>query len=89
LEGSLEKEIPVPRNYFDPIFVLILIAAYMALSTWLGFYITSSLILFLMMVKLRVPYLRGLVISILLTVFVNLMFYKILRVPLPIGFFGW
>jgi len=88
-ESSPAEEIPVPRNYFDPIFVLILIAGYMALSNWLGFFITSALILFLMMIKLRVPYLRSLVISILLTLFVNFMFYKILRVPLPTGFFGW
>jgi putative tricarboxylic transport membrane protein len=88
-ESTPEEEIPVPRNYFDPIFVLILIAVYMVLSNWLGFYITSSLILFLMMIKLRVPYLRGLVISILLTLFVDFMFFKILRVPLPTGLFGW
>lgn len=88
-ESAPAEEIPVPRNYFDPIFVLILIGAYMILSNWLGFFITSTLILFLMMIKLRVPYLRSLVISILLTLFVNFMFYKILRVPLPTGFFGW
>lgn len=61
----------------------------MALSNWLGFYITCALLLFLMMIKLRVPYLRALVISILLTLFVDFMFYKILRVPLPTGLFGW
>lgn len=88
-ESAPAEEIPVPRNYFDPIFVLILIGAYMILSNLLGFFITSTLILFLMMIKLRVPYLRSLVISILLTLFVNFMFYKILRVPLPTGFFGW
>jgi len=88
-ESAPAEEIPVPRNYFDPIFVFILIGAYMILSNWLGFFITSTLILFLMMIKLRVPYLRSLVISILLTLFVNFMFYKILRVPLPTGFFGW
>ena len=89
LDSPPEEEIPVPRNYFDPIFVLILIAVYMALSNWLGFFITSTLILFLMMIKLGVPYLRSVVISILLTLFVNFMFYKILRVPLPMGFLGW
>jgi putative tricarboxylic transport membrane protein len=89
LQSAPEEDFEVPRNYFSPIFVLILIVVYMTLSNWLGFFITSTLILFLMMIKLGVPYLRSVVISILLTLFVNLMFYKILRVPLPMGFLGW
>jgi len=89
LRSAPEEDFEVPRNYFSPVFVLILIAVYMALSNWLGFFITSTLILFLMMIKLGVPYLRSVVISILLTLFVNFMFYKILRVPLPMGFLGW
>ncbi len=76
-------------NYFNPVFVLILIVAYMALSNWLGFLITSFLVMSLMMIRLRVPYLRGLIISVCLTLFVNLMFAKILRVPLPPGFLSW
>jgi putative tricarboxylic transport membrane protein len=88
-ESEAQEEVSATRNYFNPIFVLILIGAYMLLSNWLGFLLTSFLVLFLMMIKLRVPYLRGLVISVLLTLFVNLMFSKILRVPLPPGFLSW
>jgi len=89
LEAETREEVLVPKNYFNPIFVLILMVAYIILSNWLGFYITSTLILFLLMIKLQVPYLRGLAVSILLTIFVNLMFAKLLRVPLPTGFLGW
>lgn len=77
------------QNYFNPVFILILIVAYMALSNRLGFLITGFLVMSLMMFKLRVPYLRGLVISVLVTLFVNIMFAKILRVPLPPGFLSW
>ena len=86
---TVQEEVSATQSYFNPIFVLILIGAYMLLSNWLGFLLTSFLVLFLMMIKLRVPYLRGLVISVLLTLFVNLMFSKILRVPLPPGFLSW
>jgi putative tricarboxylic transport membrane protein len=88
-EASPAEEIPASRSYFNPLFVLILIGAYMAFSNWLGFLVTSALLLFLMMVKLRVTYFRSIVIAILITLFVNLMFAKILRVPLPPGLLGW
>jgi putative tricarboxylic transport membrane protein len=88
-EASPAEEIPASRNYFNPLFVLILIGAYMAFSNWLGFLVTSVLLLFLMMIKLRVTFFRSIVIAILVTLFVNLMFAKILRVPLPPGLLGW
>ncbi len=78
-----------PENYFNPLFVLALIIAYMILSDWLGFLITSCLVLFLMMNRLRVSFWRSIFISILLTLFVNIMFSKILRVPLPPGLLWW
>ncbi len=87
--GEIPGDGAVTPNYFNPIFVLVIIGAYIALSNWLGFYLTSTLLLFLLMIKLKVPYLRSILISILLTLFVDLMFVKILRVPLPIGLWGW
>jgi putative tricarboxylic transport membrane protein len=86
---AVSEEVPLTRNYFNPIFVLILIGIYIALSPVLGFYLTSTLVLFLLMLKLKVPYLRGILVSVLLTLFVDFMFVKLLRVPLPIGFLGW
>jgi putative tricarboxylic transport membrane protein len=88
-EPESGEEIFLAQNYINPLFVLILIGLYIGLSPVLGFYITSTLVLFLMMMRLKVPYLRGILISVLLTIFVNLMFAKLLRVPLPIGFLGW
>ena len=88
-EASPAEEIPASRSYLNPLFVLILIGAYMVFSNWLGFLVTSVLLLFLMMIKLRVTFFRSIVIAILVTLFVNLMFAKILRVPLPPGLLGW
>jgi hypothetical protein len=45
--------------------------------------------LLLMMIKLRVSLWKSAVIAVLMTLFVNLMFSKILRVPLPPGFLRW
>ncbi len=88
-KAESEEEASFSPNYFNPIFVLILVGMYIGLSPVLGFYISSTLVLFLMMLKLQVPYLKGILISVLLTLFVNFMFSKLLRVPLPIGFLGW
>jgi putative tricarboxylic transport membrane protein len=87
--AEIQGDEAVTPNYFNPIFVLIIIGAYIVLSNWVGFYLTSTLLLFLLMIKLKVPYLRSFLISILLTLFVDFMFAKILRVPLPIGFWGF
>ena len=87
-EATAEEALP-RENYFNPLFVLGLIVAYMIFSNWLGFLITSCLVLFLMMIKLRVSLLRSVFISILITLFVNIMFSKILRVPLPTGLLWW
>lgn len=82
-------EASVSYNYFNPIFVLLLIVGYMVFSNWLGFFITSLIVLSLMMLRLRVAIWKSLVIAVFLTVFVNFMFAKLLRVPLPTGLFWW
>ena len=61
--------------------------AYMVFSGLLGFFITSLIILALMMVKLKVKIWKSVAIAVFLTVFVNFMFAKLLRVPLPPGLF--
>jgi hypothetical protein len=68
---------------------LLLIVGYMVFSNWLGFFITSLIVLSLMMLRLRVAIWKSLVIAVFLTVFVNFMFAKLLRVPLPTGLFWW
>ena len=76
-------------NYFNPILVILLIAAFIALANKLGFIITGVAILFTLMMKLRVSILKNSMVSILLVCFVYFIFSKVLRVPLPIGLLGW
>src|SRR6266545_3433103 len=56
---------------------------------WLGFLITGTLLLFLMMWRLRVPPLRALMVAIAFTMIVHFLFVKVLRVPLPLGLLWW
>jgi len=87
-EESLPGE-EVPLNYFNPILVIILIAAFIALANKLGFIISGVAILFILMTKLRVSLLKRSIVSVALVCFVFLVFSKLLRVPLPIGLLGW
>jgi putative tricarboxylic transport membrane protein len=59
------------------------------LAPKLGFLITATAILAILMMKLQVNPIRSLVISAVLTCFVYFIFAKLLRVPLPIGLLGW
>jgi len=86
-ETPLENELPL--NYFNPILVIVLIAAFIALATRLGFILSGAGILFLLMMKLRVPLLKRSIVSVALACFVFFIFSKVLRVPLPIGLLGW
>jgi putative tricarboxylic transport membrane protein len=79
----------IQLNYFNPILVIILIAAFIALAPKLGFIITGAAILIILMMKLRVSPLKSSIISVLLVCFVYLVFSKVLRVPLPHGLLGW
>lgn len=88
LEPSAGKEAP-SRNIGNAFFVLGIIAAFMLLESWLGFLLTSSILLFLMMKKLGTSALKSLIFSIPITLFVYFLFHKILRVPLSPGFLSW
>ena len=79
----------IPLNSFNPILVIILIAAFIAAANKLGFIISGVAILFILMMKLRVSLLKSSIVSIVLVCFVFLIFSKLLRVPLPIGLLGW
>jgi putative tricarboxylic transport membrane protein len=73
----------------NALFVLVGVLAYLALVEWLGFLITGTLLLFLMMWRLRVPPLRALVVAIAFITIVHFLFVKVLRVPLPLGLLWW
>ena len=80
---------PGPRKISNSLFVLAIVAFYIVVVNFLGFLVTSAVLLFLLMKKLRVTILKSAIASIVITLFVNLMFSKILRVPLPWGILGW
>lgn len=76
-------------NYFNPVLVIILIVAFILLAPKLGFIITGTAILAILMMKLQVRPIRSLIASVVLTCFVYFVFATMLRVPLPRGFLGW
>ena len=69
--------------------VLVGVLAYLGLVEWLGFLITGTLLLFLMMWRLRVAPVRALVVAIAFITIVHFLFVKVLRVPLPLGLLWW
>jgi putative tricarboxylic transport membrane protein len=73
----------------NALFVVVGVLAYLGLVEWLGFLITGTLLLFLMMWRLRVPPLRALVVAIAFITIVHFLFVKVLRVPLPLGLLWW
>lgn len=87
-EKSPREEGPAP-NRFNPILVIILIAAFIALAPIVGFFIAAAALLVILMLKLRVSMLKSVIVSILLAAFIYTVFSKGLRVPLPIGYLGW
>lgn len=73
----------------NALFALGGVLAYLGLVEWLGFLITGTLLLFVMMWRLRVPPLRALVVAIAFITIVHFLFVKVLRVPLPLGLLWW
>lgn len=78
-----------PKRLSNAFFVIGIIVAYVAIVNRVGFLITSVVLLFILMKKLGVTILKSAITSILITLFINLLFSKILRVPLPYGILGW
>jgi putative tricarboxylic transport membrane protein len=69
--------------------VLAAVLFYIFLGHLLGFHITSFLILFLFMKRLRVSTRWSLIMSCGITFIVYALFSKMLLVPLPLGLWGW
>jgi putative tricarboxylic transport membrane protein len=87
-EDPSEEE-AAPTNRFNPILVIILIAGFIAFADTVGFFITGSVVLSILMIRLQVPALKSLSVSFLLVALIYTIFAKGLRVPLPIGYLGW
>jgi len=62
---------------------------YIFAADTLGFLIAGSLLLLVLFVKLGVPRLTAVVVAIAATAGIHLLFYKLLRVPLPWGLLGF
>lgn len=90
--SSAGEEEPVPpahRKVSNAFFVLGVIVVYVAVVDIVGFLVMSAILLFILMKKLGAPAIRSAIASICITLFINVMFLKILRVPLPPGILGW
>jgi len=86
---SEEKAAGLKLNHFNPVLVVILIVAFIFMAPKLGFVITGTAILTILMMKLQVRPIKSLVTSVVLTCFIYFMFATLLRVPLPRGILGW
>jgi putative tricarboxylic transport membrane protein len=73
----------------NALFVLGGTLAYLGLVDRLGFLISGTLLLFLLMWRLRVPLLRAVIVAIVFNATVHFLFAKVLRVPLPPGLLWW
>ena len=87
-EGE-EAAPPTHKKVANAFFVLGIIIVYVAVVDKAGFLVTSAVLLFVLMKKLGAPVLRSAIASVCITLFINIMFLKILRVPLPPGILGW
>ncbi|RYF69925.1 MAG: tripartite tricarboxylate transporter TctB family protein [Comamonadaceae bacterium] len=76
-----------PRHLAAFAITLLSVVFYVAFSEKLGFFITATIILFVLMWSLRVPPGRSLLIALIATFVIHFAFYKLLRVPLPWGVF--
>lgn len=80
---------PGPKRIFNAFFVLAIIVIFVTVVNTVGFLITSALLLFALMKRLGVTILKSAIASVMITLFINLMFSKLLRVPLPPGILRW
>lgn len=89
LSSTKSENVPGPKSIANALSVLAIVAVYVGVVNFVGFLITSAILLFLLMKKLGVTLFRSVLASIMITLFINLLFSKILRVPLPYGILGW
>jgi putative tricarboxylic transport membrane protein len=74
-----------PRHVVALAVLLGSIVFYIVAANWLGFLPTATLILAAMLLVLRVPVGRALLVALIATLVIHFAFYKLLRVPLPWG----
>ncbi|RZI93983.1 MAG: tripartite tricarboxylate transporter TctB family protein [Variovorax sp.] len=82
---QFDEWIHSPRHVVAFAVVLLCVVFYIFASEKLGFLICSMLILVALMLALRVPPGRSVLIALIATLLIHTAFYKLLRVPLPWG----
>ena len=76
-------------GFINAVFVLVGVTTYILLVDKLGFLLMGALLLFVVMWRLKVPPLKALLVAVLFNTIVHFLFYKIMRVPLPMGILWW
>jgi putative tricarboxylic transport membrane protein len=76
-------------GFINAMFVLVGVAAYILLVEKLGFLLTGALLLFVIMWRLNVTPVKALIVAVVFNTIVHFLFYKIMRVPLPMGILWW
>jgi putative tricarboxylic transport membrane protein len=74
-----------PRHVLAAALVIGAVLFYVFASEWLGFLPTAAISLLALMLSMRVPPGRAVLISLIATLLIHAAFYKLLRVPLPWG----
>ena len=74
-----------PRHVLAVVLVIAAVLFYMLLSERVGFLPVAAILLFALMLVMRVPPARALLIAVIATLVIHTAFYKLLRVPLPWG----
>jgi putative tricarboxylic transport membrane protein len=74
-----------PRHVANFLLVLGALLFYIVASDWLGFVLTGALILLALFRQLGVRLRFALPVAIIATLLVHMLFYKLMRVPLPWG----
>ena len=82
---ALEDWVKSPRHLAGFVVLVGSIVFYMLASQWLGFLISSTLILTALFYVSQVPLKRSVLVAVIATLLIHFAFYKLLRVPLPWG----
>jgi putative tricarboxylic transport membrane protein len=92
--GDATEDVDWLRLHRSPAFinamvVLVGVAAYILFVEKIGFLLMGALLLFVVMWRLQVPFLKALIVATVFNSLVHFLFAKIMRVPLPTGILWW
>jgi putative tricarboxylic transport membrane protein len=76
-------------GFVNALFVIGAVVAYIALADRLGFIVVTVLLLIALMWRLGVRPVQAVLVAVAFVIVVYVLFYKVLRVPLPAGLLWW